>query len=325
MNGKKRRLLILPAALVAAAGALWFFLPRRPSYEVTFFLTSDLHYGVSPTVAAANAMTVDAMNALPGETWPNGPGGGSIGAPRGVVVLGDLVEDGADPEAPGWWNGFSTDYGVNGEGRLKYPVYENAGNHDGGEDETVRRGIRERNKVRPGLKSVSPNGINYSWDWEDVHFVSLGLFAGSAGDDIVNQWGTHFTGSWRLPGFSLGFLKDDLARNVGRSGRPVVLLQHYGWDRWGLGWWSESERRELAEALRAYNVIGIFWGHTHEFQSMNWEGIPTWCVGSGQRDPDPGEFIVVRIRPGGMDIAERKAGGDGTWGGWTRVLFNGKK
>jgi len=81
----------------------------------------------------------------------------------------------------------------------------------------------------------------------------------------------------------------------------------------------------MAEALRAYNVIGIFWGHTHEFQSMNWEGIPTWCVGSGQRAPEPGEFVIVRIRPDGMDVAERKVGGGGAWGSWTRVLFNGKK
>ena len=325
MKQSLRRILFPAAFFGAAAAVAAFFFLQRPSYDVTFFLTSDLHYGVSPTVAAANEKTVDAMNALPGGTWPDATGGGTIATPRGVVVLGDLIENGAGPDAPEFWTDFIRHYGTNGEGLLRFPVYENAGNHDGGEDEPARRGIRERNKVRPGLKSVSSNGVNYSWDWDGVHFVSLGIFAGSAGDDFVNQWGTHFTGSWRLPGYSLEFLKDDLARNVGRSGRPVVLLQHYGWDRWGLGWWSEMERRGFAEALEAYNVIGIFWGHTHEFQSMNWAGIPTWCVGTGQRDPEAGEFVIVRIRPAGMEVAERKAAGQGSWGGWTRVLFNGKR
>jgi len=132
MKRQTTRSFLMILALIAAVGGLWFCGPRRASYEVTFFLTSDLHYGVSPTVAAANAMTVEAMNALPGGTWPAGPGGGPIGVPRGVAVLGDLIDDGADPQAPEWWRGFAADYGVNGEGRLKYPVYENAGNHDGG-------------------------------------------------------------------------------------------------------------------------------------------------------------------------------------------------
>ncbi|MGZ4886870.1 MAG: hypothetical protein ACXVJK_03970, partial [Candidatus Aminicenantales bacterium] len=167
-----------------------------------------------------------------------------------------------------------------------------------------------------GLEGASPNGISYSWDWAEVHFVSLGLFAGSDGDDVANPCGRRFDGPWRLPGHSLEFLKDDLARKVGPSGRPVVLLQHYGWDIWGAGWWSDRERQSLAAAIKGYNVIGIFWGHAHVVMRLDLEGIPGFCAGAAQADPLPGSFLVVRIRAKEMDVAERKPDG---WGYQARV------
>jgi predicted phosphodiesterase len=310
---KKRRLLVaLPAiALIGAVLAVFFLLPRPPAYEITLFITSDTHYGLSPTVAEANGKTIDDINLLPGTAYPRDLGG-TVAVPRGVAVLGDLTNDGIAPE----WQQFTADFGVNGEGRLKYPAYELPGNHDGGEGQVVRQGIRERNKVRPGLTGVSANGINYSWDWGVAHFVSLGLFAGSAGDVIVSPWGRRLEGAWRLPGHSLEFLKEDLARNVGPSGRPVILFQHYGWDVWGLEWWSENERRALAAAIKSYNIIAIYWGHSHAVMRVDVDGIPTFCAGSAQADPLPGSFLVVRIRPGEMDVAERKPGG---WGYTARV------
>ena len=68
MKKKALGALLVLALLGAVATAVLLLIPAKPGYEVTFFLTSDLHYGVSPTVAAANAETVDAMNALPGGT-----------------------------------------------------------------------------------------------------------------------------------------------------------------------------------------------------------------------------------------------------------------
>jgi len=314
---KKRQLLVALPAFVLVAAAVFFLLPRPPAYEITFFLTSDTHYGLSPTVAEANERTVDAMNRLPGTAYPRNLAG-TVAVPRGVAVLGDLTNDAVTSE----WREFTADFGVNGEGRLKYPAYELAGNHDGGEGQIVRRGIRERNKARPGLTGVSANGVNYSWDWGALHFVSLGLFAGSAGDVIVNPWGRRFDGPWRLPGHSLEFLKEDLARNVGPNGRPVILLQHYGWDVWGLDWWSENERRALAAAIKGYNIIAIFHGHSHVVVRVDVGGIPTFCVGSAQADPLPGSFLVVRLRPGVMDVAERKSNG---WGYTARVSLRRKE
>jgi cytolysin (calcineurin-like family phosphatase) len=311
--GKSRaRLALLSVFVIAAAAALFVFLPRAPAYNVTFFLASDTHYGQSATVAAANERTIDAMNALPGTAYPKDIGG-IVALPRGVAVLGDLVNSVAGPRSPEFWGQFTADFGVNGEGRLRFPVYECAGNHDGGENELVRQGIRLRNAVRPGVKSVSASGINYSWDWDVVHFVSLGLFAGADGDVIPDFWGRKNEGPWRLPGHSLEFLEDDLARNVGRSGRPVVLLQHYGWDLWGLSSWSDREREALAAAIKEYNVIAIFWGHTHTVQRVDVGEIPTFCVGSTQADPKPGVFIVARIRPRETIVAAWKTD-PGEWG-----------
>jgi cytolysin (calcineurin-like family phosphatase) len=310
-SSKKRfRILLLSPFLVAAVAALWIFLPRRPAYDVTFFLASDSHYGQSPTVAAANGKTIEAMNALPGAAYP-GEIGGTVDSPRGVAVLGDLVNSVDSPRSPEFWRQFTADFGVNGEGRLRFPVYECAGNHDGGEKQLVRQGIRMRNAGRPGVKSVSTNGINYSWDWDAIHFVSLGLFAGTDGDVIPDFWGRKNEGPWRLPGHSLEYLEEDLVRNVGRSGRPVILMQHYGWDLWGLSSWSDRERKALAAAIKDYNVIAIFWGHTHTVQRVDVGEIPTFCVGSTQADPKPGVFMVVRIRPWEMAVAERRLNG---WG-----------
>jgi predicted phosphodiesterase len=303
--------------VLAAAGtaAVLFLLPPRAGEGITFFIASDTHYGLSQTVAAADEKTIDAMNELPGTAYPKDIGG-SVAIARGVAVLGDLTDDAGTPDAPISWHRFTADFGVNGEGRLKFPAYELPGNHDGGDDQNVRQGIRERNKLRPGLKLASANGISYSWDWDKVHFVSLGLFAGSEGDEVVNPWGRRFDGPWRLPGHSLEFLKEDLARNVGASGRPVVLFQHYGWDIWGFGWWSERERQALAAAIKGYNVIAIFWGHSHVVQRSDVDGIPSFCAGAAQADPLPGSFVVVRIRGREMDVVERKPEG---WGYQARI------
>lgn len=289
--------------LAAAAGLLLLFRPAPR--EVTFFVISDTHYGAAPSIDDADRRTIDIMNGLPGAAFP-GAIGGKVAVPRGVAVLGDLVNDGEGPDAAKSWRTFTRDFGVAGEGRLKFPVYENAGNHDGAEAQVVRQGIRDRNRVRPGVGNVSANGVNYSWDWEGVHFVSLGLFAGSAGDDFVNPWGRRFDGAWKRPGHSLEFLREDLSSKVGRSGRPVILFQHYGWDIWGLGWWSEGERLAMSEALKGYNVIAIFWGHTHQVEALPVGGIPTFCAGSGQGGPGPGSFLVVRVTAKELAVAERR-------------------
>jgi len=300
-------------SLPSARGKIWSFRveDREVKDDLTFYLVSDTHYGASLTINSANQTTIDIMNGLPGTKFPAEAGGGLVRTPRGVLVLGDLVDEGGAEDAPHFWQQFVADYGLNGEGRLAFPVYEGVGNHDGGQEDYIRWQVRGRNLQRKRQAGIYTTGLHYSWDWENVHFVHLNLYPGSGGEDIINPWGTYFEGSWKYPEHSLEFLIDDLDKNVGKSGRPVVIIQHYGFDDWSKGWWSENERVLFYKAIKNYNVIAIFWGHSHLSQFISWKGINTWCVGSGQQDPEPGQFFVVNINPKEMIVAERKKDG---WG-----------
>ncbi len=297
----------------AAPGDIWAFRTKDAPDpgDVTFFVGSDPHYGESVTAAAANRANVDLMNGLPGESWPETLGGGAVRTPRGVVILGDLVDDGGAPDNAALWSAFEADFGVAGEGRLAFPVYENAGNHDGDPEGPVRREIASRTRFRPGLAAASEDGTQYSWDWDGVHFVHLGLYSGPAGEAAEGRREGRSNGRKKPrsdPGKTgrwLEFLSGDLARRVGSSGRPVVIFQHFGWDDYSRGSWPDEARAALAEALSGYRVAAVFWGHAHFPQRIDWQGIPTFCVGSTRRDPGPGGFFAVRIKDGEMAVAQR--------------------
>jgi len=286
-----------------STGETWSFRTEdKPvKNDVTFFATTDLHYGASDTVADANRATTDFMNVLPGAAYPKEIGQ-FVGTPRGVIVTGDLANDGK----PEQWQEFAKDYGLTGrDGRLCYPVYEGYGNHDGGLEpgKATAPAIIERNKVRPGLGKVAKNGLHYSWDWDQVHFVHTNLYPG----DVRVKEG-RLDGLWNEPQHSLEFLKEDLKENVGPSGRPVFVMLHYGFedgfsDAWG--WWSAPEREAFYQAIKDYNIVGILMGHTHAAVIGKWRGIDTFNIGSGQRDPDVGECFVFHITPTELTVAHR--------------------
>ena len=93
-------------------------------------------------------------------------------------------------------------------------------------------------------------GFHYSWDWHDVHFVQLNLFPGDKASDV--------DGGKADPYQSLSFLKEDLSRYVGDSGRPVILVFHYPpymeAGAWQVKFW---------DAIREYQVIALIVGHAH--------------------------------------------------------------
>ncbi len=320
----------LNGGLPAAPGDVWSFRTADADVpgEVTFFAASDPHYGESVTAAEANRAAVDLMNSLPGEPWPEKLGGGPVRTPAGVVMLGDLVDGGDAPDAADVWSQFTADYGVAGEGRLVFPVFESAGNHDGDSGGPVARAIASRTRLRPGLAAASENGLQYSWDWAGVHFVHLGFYGAVSSRANGDRGGSRRDGrreeirGGKGPGNERGtkrdtpvdgleFLRDDLARRVGSSGRPVVLFQHCGFDDYSRGLWPDEGREALAWALAGYRVAAIFWGHAHFPQRIEWRGIPTFCVGSTRRDSGPGGFFVARIRAGEMSVALRTRQG---WG-----------
>jgi hypothetical protein len=187
--------------------------------DITFFAVSDTHY--EAVVDSIQMSVVDNLNALPGSKYPLALGGGPVGIPRGVVMPGDLINR---PYAS-WWKVFAADYGVNGEGRVKFPVWEGMGNHDvynygnGLTKNVITDILVKRNALRIGIANLDEKNYHYSWDWDQVHFVQLNLFAGSV-LGTEPQWD---------PYNSLAFLKDDLEKHVGSSGRPVLVCSISAW------------------------------------------------------------------------------------------------
>jgi len=110
------------------------------------------------------------------------------------------------------------------------------------------------------------------------------------------------------PQHSLTFLKEDLAKQVGRSGRPVVIMMHMGFDEgdsMAVGWWSPEERDTFYAVIKEYNVIALLFGHLHKGTHFKWRGIDIYHCASGNREPDPGECLVFHITPGEMTVMYR--------------------
>lgn len=263
-----------------------------PSF--TFFVVADTHYGLSQWSdnEAANKAAIDQMNCLPGTPCPLDMGDSTVETPIAVLVAGDLTDSG---EYFNWFgyrllhrhDGFRDDYAMDGKGRLKYPVLEAYGNHDIAEQRTVvRKQIVARNRRRTGLH-LSENGLHSSWDWGNVHFINLNLYPGST--DKAGQ--------------SLDFVKDDLAHNLSKNGRPIVILHHYGFDPFSCEerWWTEQERETYYDAIKGFNVVAIFSGHNHAQSHRKWHDIDAYTAGRVSE----ANLLVVKVTPDKLIVAAR--------------------
>jgi cytolysin (calcineurin-like family phosphatase) len=117
------------------------------------------------------------------------------------------------------------------------------------------------------------------------------------------------------PQHSHDFLVSDLARH---PGKPLILMQHFGFDRHSLTWWKEENRQKYLEAIGDRNVLGIFHGHDHNSSFFKWNGIdifnaPHMHISESEpQEPARLAFLVVRITRTEMLVAERRL--DDTWG-----------
>jgi cytolysin (calcineurin-like family phosphatase) len=284
--------------------------------DVTFFVASDLHYGQEQLKnnEKGNKKAIALMNNLPGAAFPD-TDFGAVEKPRGVLVTGDLTDSGSSVNYDGKYlgihvfDGFDDDYPVKGGvgAHVHYPVFEGYGNHDVQKQtgDAVIKGIASRNANRGTPVNVSGNGLHYSWDWDDVHFVNLNAYAGGAGDARD----------------SLTFLQKDLAARVGDSGKPVVIMQHYGFDKFSTEdrWWKQAERDAFYDVIKKYNVAAIFTGHDHLCHRILWNGIPDFVAPRAKGDKGVDGIFAVRILDKKMIVAQRRL--DGTWGNvWTEDL-----
>jgi hypothetical protein len=319
MGGRRCRL--APALLVPLAWAA-AVLPLRaaeesaaPPRNVTFLLTSDAHYDAFENEDRNDRVrdTLREMNNVTNLTWPEALGGGPVERPRGVLLLGDVIDDGerifqGKHQTPRQFHQFVADFGFDGsDGLLDFPVFETWGNHDGppaGREQfgfSFQAQLKTRNlrrQQRGWLTHLATNGLFYSWDWDDAHFLMLGIYMA----DTANQKWQKYSPTWHDPQGALSFLKEDLARHVGASGRPVVLLSHCGFDT---DWWDTNAWRAAYEAVRDYNIVLCGYGHTGT-------GLRTWapageeprwqCVNTGQTENG---FFVVQITSDAVRLAFR--------------------
>jgi hypothetical protein len=83
--------------------------------------------------------------------------------------------------------------------------------------------------------------------------MGLGLCAADTTDEETPfKYGQPGRGSWNDPQGAFSFLKEYLERVVGRSGQPVILMQHYGFDSFCMNdwsWWTPKQRRALYQLL----------------------------------------------------------------------------
>jgi len=257
--------------------------------------------------------TLRAINSSTNLAWPEELGGGAIPKPRGVLVLGDVIDDGdrvllGKHQTPRQWFQFAADFGLDGtDGLLNYPVFEIWGNHDGPPAGAEKFGfsfqarLKERNARRQQkgwLTNLSTNGLHYSWDWDDVHFVMLGLYPADEQNPMLKRYNP----VWHNPQGALAFLKEDLARHVATSGRPVVLLSHCGFDT---DWWHTNDWKAAYDAAKPYNVVLYLYGHTGTgLRKWSPDGAspPLDCVNTGQTEKG---FFVVQFNGDKLRLAYR--------------------
>ncbi len=262
--------------------------PAPQQKGASFLLASDTHYlankenpaEMDETSRDINARLIEWLNKLPGTEIPAEAGGGRVEGVQGVIHSGDLIDTG-DKQGDVHvamqkteWSAFNADWGLNGgDGKLKLPVREVWGNHDGPQGRgVVIDGLRERNTKRKDV-NVSANGMHFSWDWNGVHFVNVGLTVGARKD--VERPRRYASLE------SLDFLKQDLAERVGDSGRPVVITHHIDVARYCAplapelvtkNEWDYSDVAAYHEVLTKYRIAAILYGHTHVRKIFPWDG-----------------------------------------------------
>ena len=200
--------------------------------------------------------------------------------------------------------------------KIEKPLFPGLGNHDdptggnGAEYPTlVRDYIRDRIKGSASLYetptlsnadrenySEYSSGDLYAWEWGSYHFIHTNIWAGYNGYTADRDGSTNTT--------KLAWLAKHLKENIGDSGKPVFLFQHYGWSGWNFTtpWWTQDNaddlinvlcrREDTSDTCNAYNIVGIFSGHDHE------TGIRTIKPGN-DKDGNPVEFSNYIVNDSG--------------------------
>lgn len=320
-----RKNILILTSLIAICGIFAFSKctnqDNSEKTEITFFVVADTHFDPPPEsdqyyhTVAINAVC-GTINNKEASVWPEKidgqdtffeSRGKKIAIPAGVIMAGDIT-DRADPRA---LDLLKTRYQM-GEGDkvINFPVFVGLGNHDldpqhvGENADAYRQNmlayVAERHQGPDApvpVTNFDSATYNYSWDWQNVHFIQTHRFAGNTENGHIN---------------SLNWLRDDL-KKYASDGKPVVIIQHYGFDSWSGEWWNDNKKNDLLTTIKEYNIIGIFVGHNHVAENFKWNGIDIFQVNNAWPDSDgSGSFLICKITDQNMDaVTCRWKDGDG--------------
>jgi hypothetical protein len=299
---------------------LWAISPVNP--DVSFFVITDTHlvngYGESNSDHVTHVANLNVTPFL-GFNWAQAGAGfdnKALGSPILIVTTGDDTNYGQQYDLGGYRMLYEGDVSSDS---LNYMTLPGLGNHDvEGQCEFANCGRRMFDYVAAAAQcvaSVDSGSHNYSWNFGPFHMIQLNEWYGSTslGSDTATGYApTHDSG--------VGWLMQDLANNVGASGKPVVLFQHFGFDFFSIyhndftggtsPWWSATDRQALLDIIAPYNVIGMFSGHQHQtgMYSANYTDLQghskildDFTGGTGGIG-GKGEFYAVRLTNDFLDV-----------------------
>jgi hypothetical protein len=295
LHGTCLLLLLLLGATSCVSGRHPTAAQSGATRDFTFFLCSDIHIGeenlkAKPPFTKADTLAriesdLQAMRGLVGRPWPDQPmlaglNLDSIAAPRALILLGDITDGHKDPaEQEDQRRALDRLFPFEGVrfGDRDVPVLACAGNHDGDPAGPLRQGLVARNRKLADagqFAAIATNGVHFALNWSGVHWICLGLCPADTTDaETPFKYGQPGPGSWNDPQGAMSFLKEYLARHVGASGEPIVLMHHYGFDGFSMNdwnWWTPKQRRVLYELLKDYNVAAFLHGHNHHAEHYRW-------------------------------------------------------
>ena len=215
---------------------------RAAPLGLTFFGWSDQHTKTNGDTSALKPF-VDALNAMPGASWPEQIGG-KVSKPSFVIGAGDITE----------WptHAAMKAYDELLNDKLKFPAYDVLGNHDDGGrafSPTMINWLKKRH-----------GGLSYTFEKGGVAFIGL-----------WSKFDPKGKPAQPLTKEALSYLKIQLAKLP--NGIPVVIFTHLCHD-------AMTNKDELVEVIGESNVILVLGGHYHyssvnQYRGVNFVQLPS--------------------------------------------------
>ncbi len=219
--------------------------------DFTFIHISDIHIGAE-NHAATDAKLFAEMTKLNPK-------------PAFLFCTGDVCENGTDAQY--------ADYreAIKSLGDIK--IYDAPGNHD----------VRWNPRGKEGFVLGTGQPMHQSWDYENVHFVTLDSTV------LLEHWG-------HISQDQLDWLKADLDK-VGTD-KPVVIGFHHPI---GYPGGMVDNDQALFDVVKPYHVVLWLQGHGHANVEWNVNGVPATMVGALY----DGSYDIIHVTADEMKIEKR--------------------